>query len=214
MRYLMLVFALVLAAAPARAATVPAIAAFDEAFARVTDYSVLVHAHEVKGTQTQDRVYHYWFKKPHEAKTQIVSGPGAGGGGVWNGGDTVSGHQGGFLSFIHLKVGLHDGRAVSLRGYTIPDGLLQNQVDKYTEIKGRLTQRDGPTIAGQATDEVELRIADPSQYDGVTRAVLYLSKATHFPLRQLRYQADTVVTDETWTDLALNTGLKDSDFPF
>ncbi len=214
MLYRVSIFILALAAiaAPVSAATVPAITAFDEAFAKVNDYTMTVHAHEVKGDETQDRVYHFWYKKPHQAKTQIVSGPGAGGGGVWTGGDTVSGHQGGILAFIHLKVGLHDGRAVSLRGYTIPDGFLQNQVNKYKEIKGQLSQREGPMIGGQATTLVELRITDQSGDPGITRAVIYFSKATHFPVAQIRWGGDKIISEESWTDLRTNVGLKDSDF--
>lgn len=195
-----------------RAATVPAITAFEETFSHVNDYMVIVRAHEVKDGQTQDRVYQYWFKRPHLAKTQILSGPGAGGGGVWNGGDTVSGHQGGLLSFVHLNVSIHDRRAISLRGYTIPEGLLQTQVGKYTTVKGELSERPGPIIAGQPTVQVDLRIADQSGDPGITRAILYFSKTTHFPVEQVRYGGDKILSLETWTDLHTNIGLKDSDF--
>lgn len=205
-------FILPITAIAGSAAAVSAIAAFDEAFERVNDYTVTVHAHEVKDGQTQDRVYRYWFKRPRLAKTQIVSGPGAGGGGVWKGGDTVSGHQGGLISFIHLNVSIHDSRATSLRGYTIPEGLLQNQVDKYKVIKGNLSERPGPEIAGQPTIQVELRITDQSDDPGIDRAILYFSKITHFPLEQVRYGGGKILSLETWTDLRTNTGLKDSDF--
>ena len=205
-------FALTAIIAPASAATVPAITAFEQTFAKVNDYTVLVHAHEVLGDQTQDRVYRYMFKRPHMVKTQILSGPGTGGGGVWTGGDTVSGHQGGILSFIHLKVGLHDGRATSLRGYTIPDGILQNQVGKYTTMKGTLSERNGPVIGGQATTLVELKVADGAGEPGETRAVIYFSKATHLPVAQVRWAGDKIVSQEFWTDMQTNTGLKDSDF--
>ncbi len=210
------VFALAVSLLPnvASAATVPAITAFDDAFAKVTDYTVTVHAREVKGDRIQDRVYHYWFKRPNLAKTLIVSGDGNGSGGVWNGGDQVSGHQGGIVSFIHLKVGLHDSRATSLRGYTIPDGLIQNEVDKYKNIKGDLTERGGPTINGIATDEVDLKIADPAAYDGITRATIYLAKDTHFPVRQVRYEGDKIVADTSFSELKTNVGLSDNDFPF
>jgi outer membrane lipoprotein-sorting protein len=206
--------ALTLIPLAAPAATTPAITAFDEAFAKVNDYTVTVRAHEVKGDRVQDRTYHYWFKRPNLAKTLIVSGDGNGSGGVWNGGDKVSGHQGGMLSFIHLKVDLHDPRATSLRGYTIPEGLLQNEVDKYREIKGTLTQRNGPEVDGAATDEVDLTIADPSANDNITRASMYLSKQTHFPVRQVRWEGDKIVADDFFTDLKTNVGLADSDFPF
>jgi outer membrane lipoprotein-sorting protein len=198
----------------ASAAGVPAIAAFDEAFAKVNDYTVTVRAHETKDDRIQDRTYHYWFKRPSLAKTLIVAGDGRGSGGVWNGGDKVSGHQGGMLSFVHLKVDLHDGRATSLRGYTIPEGLIQNQVDKYKDLKGDLSEHNGPTIDGVATNEVDLKVADPAANGGVTRMALYLSKETHFPVRQVRYEDDKIVTDETFVDLKTNVGLADSEFPF
>jgi outer membrane lipoprotein-sorting protein len=205
---------LIVAQAGARAATTPAISAFDDAFAKVNDYTVTMTAHEVSGNDTQDRVYHYWFKKPADAKIEVVSGPGRGSGGVWTGGDRVSGHQGGLLSHFHMKVDLHDGRAVSLRGYTIPDGLFSNEVARYRDSKGELSEHDGPTIDGEATDAVELKPADPKTLGGITRMVLYLSKSTHMPIKQMRYQGDQLVADETWTELKTNVGLTDSDFPF
>ncbi|MGZ3498679.1 MAG: hypothetical protein ACXWNK_09950 [Vulcanimicrobiaceae bacterium] len=207
-------FALVVAQSGARAASTPAIAAFDDAFSKVNDYTVTLTAHEVSGDNTQDRVYHYWFKKPSDAKIEVVSGPGRGSGGVWTGSDKVSGHQGGLLSHFHMKVGLHDGRAVSLRGYTIPDGLFPNEVAKYSQLKGELSEHAGPAVNGEATDAVELKLADPNGSGGITRMVLFFSKSSHMPLRQTRYQGDQVVAEETWTDFKSNVGLTDGDFPF
>ncbi len=208
------ILALTLVPLPAPAATTPAITAFDEAFAKVNDYTVTVTAHEVKGDRVQDRTYHYWFKRPNLAKTLIVSGDGSGSGGVWNGGNQVSGHQGGMLAFIHLKVDLHDSRATSLRGYTIPEGLLQNEVDKYKDTKGDLSQRPGPEINGVATDEIDLKVADPSSGDGTTSAKIFLDKQTHWPVRQVRYVGDKIVADESFSDLKTNVGLAESEFPF
>src|SRR5579883_2173661 len=89
------VLALALALVPcaARSAGAPAIAAFDDAFSKVNDYTMTIKAHEVLGSRTQTRTYNYWWKRPNKAKTLIVDGDGRGSGGVWAGGDTVSGHQ-------------------------------------------------------------------------------------------------------------------------
>jgi outer membrane lipoprotein-sorting protein len=192
----------------------PAIDAFNAAFAQVTSYTFKLHSHEVKGTDVQDRVYDYSFMKPHFAKTLIESGAGKGSGGVWAGGDQVSGHQGGFLSGIHLKVDLHDGRATSLRGYTIPDGLPQNIIARYANIKGELTQAPGGPIAGVNTDLLTLKVADPASNGGVSEQRLYLSQATHFPLREIFNAGDQVVLDQSFTDYNLNPGLTQNDFPF
>jgi outer membrane lipoprotein-sorting protein len=199
----------------ARAANeAPAIAAFDRTFAGISDYTCTLHVHEAKGTQTQDRVYEYAFMKPHYVKTLILSGDGKGSGGVWVGTNQVSGHQGGLFSGIHLKIDLHDPRAVSLRGVTIPDGLLQRIVDNYGTTPGKLTQLDGGKVQGVDTDRLELKVADPTSNNGISDQILYLSKETHWPVRQILYSGSQIVLDENVDDLKTDVGLKQSDFPF
>jgi outer membrane lipoprotein-sorting protein len=199
----------------ARAANqAPAIEAFDKMFAGINDYTAVLHVHEAKGTATQDRVYQYSFMKPHYVKTLILDGDGKGSGGVWTGGDQVSGHQGGILSGIHLKISVDDPRAVSLRGVTIPEGLMQRIVDDYATIPGKLTQVDGGKVNGVDTDRLELKASDPSSNHGVTDQIMYLSKETHWPVRQIMYSGSQIVLDENVSDLKTNVGLKQSDFPF
>ena len=192
----------------------PAIDAFNQAFASVNDYTYKLHSREGLGSQTQDRVYDYWFMKPHYAKTYVESGNGQGSGGVWNGGAQVSVHQGGILAAIRVDVDLHDPRAVSLRGMTIPDGLMQNVVATYATTTGKLIQEDGGTLQGVPTDRLELDVADPTTTHGVTKMILYLNQNTHFPLRQLLYTGDTIVVDQTFIDVRTNVGLTQNDFPF
>ncbi|MFN2528586.1 MAG: hypothetical protein ABR584_07705 [Candidatus Baltobacteraceae bacterium] len=193
------------------AASAPALNAFEEAWSRVNDYTVTVRAHEVQGGDSQNRVYQFWYKKPNRAKTLIADGDGRGSGGVWSGGDSVSGHLGGFLAHIHQTVNLHDRKAVSLRGYTIPQGLIMNQVAQYEEIKGTLSQHAGP----ENTEVVELKpasIAGSGTEAGVTKMEIFFNKSTHMPVRQIRYAGDKVVTDESWFDLKTNVGLRGADF--
>jgi outer membrane lipoprotein-sorting protein len=200
-------------AAPA-ANKAPAIDAFRAAFASVNDYTYKMHSHEILGTRVQDRVYDYSYMKPNFAKTYIEAGDGQGSGGVWAGGDQVSGHQGGILSFIHLKISIHDSRATSIRGYTIPDGLLQSIVDTYANVPGKLTQTDGGTVMGVSTDRLELDVDNPASNGGISKQVAYFDKSTHFPIRQFLYQGDSIVLDQTIYDLKLNPGLTQADFPF
>jgi outer membrane lipoprotein-sorting protein len=166
-----------------------AIAAFDRSFADVNDYTCILHVHEAKGTQTQDRIYRYFFMKPHYVKTLILEGEGQGSGGVWIGGDQVS-------------------------GVTIPEGLLPGVIDDYASIPGTLTQADGGKIGGIETDRLQLMVADPASNHDVTEQILYLSKETHWPIRQILYSGSQVVLDEWVEDLRTNVGLTQSDFPF
>jgi outer membrane lipoprotein-sorting protein len=192
--------------------TAPAITAFNTVWAATNDYTCDLHSHEVLDTKTQDRVYQYSFMKPHLAKTLILSGDGQGSGGVWSGGDTVSGHQGGILSGLHLTVSVHDPRATSIRGFTIPDGLLNVIVDRYATIPGTLTQFKGGKINGIDTDLLDLKVTDPSKNNGITEQKLYLSAETHFPVRQILYTGNTIVLDQSITDLKTNVGLTQKDF--
>ncbi len=183
-------------------------------FSGVNDYVVTLRVHEAKGTATQDRVYQYSFMKPHYVKTLILSGDGRGSGGVWVGTDQISGHLGGILSGFHMKVDLHDPRALSLRGVTIPEGLLQRIVSDYATIPGTLTQLEGGIVEGSPTDRLDLKPTDPASNGGVTEQILYVSKTTHWPVRQIIYAGSQIVLDESILDLKSNVGLTQADFPF
>ncbi len=192
----------------------PAIAAFDRTFADVNDYTCVLHSHEVNGTKTQDRVYQYSFMKPHYLKTVILKGDGKGSGAVWVGVDDVSVHLGGILSGIHVKINVHDPRALSLHGVTIPDGLLPGIIDDYGTIPGTLTQSDGGKIGGVETDRLDLKVADPALNHDITEQIVYFSKSTHWPIRQIMESGSQIVLDESVDDLKTNEGLTQSDFPF
>jgi outer membrane lipoprotein-sorting protein len=192
----------------------PAIVAFDRSFAGVSDYTCVLHSHEVNGSKTQDRVYQYSFMKPHYLKTLILSGDGKGGGAVWVGGNEIDGHPGGIFSGVHVKIGLEDPRALSLHGVTIPNGLLPGIIDDYQTIPGTLSQTDGGKVGGVDTSRLDLKVADPASNHDITEQVVYLSTATHWPVRQIMYSGSQVVLDESVDDLKVNVGLTRSDFPF
>jgi outer membrane lipoprotein-sorting protein len=97
---------------------------------------------------------------------------------------------------------------------TIPDGLLQRIVDNYGTIAGKLTQSDGGKIGGVDTDRLELKPSDPNANYGITDQILYLSKETHWPLRQILYSGSQIILDENVSDLKTNVGLTEKDFPF
>jgi len=209
------VAAALVASGSARAAgSAPAIAAFDSLFGGINDYTYTLKSHEVKGSAVQDRTYSYQFLKPHYVKTLILEGDGKGGGGVWTGGTQVSGHQGGLLAMIHLKVDLHDPKAVSLLGYTIPDGLIQNIFANYTTVAGTLSQGAGGVVDGVETDRIDNKVANPGANGGITEMILYANHETHWPVRQVLYAGSTIALDQHFSDIKTNTGLKPSDFPF
>ena len=196
--------------APARAAA--PLSDFADAWAKVDDYTCTIVSHDVLGTQTQDRRENYWFKKPNFAKIEIVEGPGKGSGAVWHGGDTVVGHLGGILAGFKQTVSLHDKRATSLRGDTIDSASFSSILSYYQNAKGGLSEGPAETVDGTPVDTVLLKTADPAASNGVTREALYLSKATHLPVRRVKFDGDKLVKQQDFTNVKLDPGLKASDF--
>ncbi|HEY4440163.1 MAG TPA: hypothetical protein VGN14_06880 [Candidatus Elarobacter sp.] len=182
-------------------------AAFLDTWAKIPSYTCNIKVHETKGTDVQDRTYHYAYLKPHFAKIDITGGPGRGGGAVWKGGDTVSGHQGGLLSGIHLTVSIHDGRAVDLRGGTIDEASFENTAENIRSAPSATNGEE--TYAGVAYDTVTVPFKDSL---GATKRVIYLSKTTHLPARRVTYAGDTVVIDEVFSDVNTAANLKETDF--
>ena len=187
---------------------------FAEAWAKINDYTSNVKVHETDDGRTEDRRYAYAFKKPHMARTDIIEGPGKGGGAVWLGGDKVKGHQGGLLSGIHLTVDIKDKRATSLRGDTIDTGTFGAILDSFKSTKGELSEGPGPLIEGTATEAITLKVATPASNGNISRDQLFISKATHLPVRRIRYEGDKIVKDETFSNVKVNPGLSGADFPY
>src|SRR5215470_4427028 len=92
---------------------------FQTAWNGVNTYTAKLVAHEALNGKAQDRVYTIDFQKPTSVRLDITGGDGKGSAAVWQGGDRVNGHQGGFLSMIHLNVNIHAKIATSMRGRTI-----------------------------------------------------------------------------------------------
>ena len=182
-------------------------AAFLDAWAKVSSYTVDIKVHETKGTDVQDRTYHYAYLKPHFAKIDITGGPGRGGGAVWKGGDTVTGHRGGAISFIKLSKPIHDAEATDLRGGTIAQASFE---DSAEQLKAAASSTNGEeTIGGTAFDTVAYPYKDDH---GATKRVLVLSRVTHLPVRRVTYVGESVVETEEFTNLNVAANLKEGDF--
>ena len=182
-------------------------AAFMEAWAKVPSYTTNIKVHLVKGSDVQDRTYHYAYLKPHYAKIDITGGPGRGGGAVWTGGDTVSGHQGGILSGIHLTVSIHDGRAVDLRGHTIDVASFENIAQAIKDAPSVTSGEE--TLNGTSYDTFSYPYKEEA---GATKRVVFLSRTTHLPARRVTYDGDKVVETEDFSDVNTAANLKPSDF--
>jgi outer membrane lipoprotein-sorting protein len=182
-----------------------ALAAFSNAWDGVHSYTCTITAHEVQGSDVQDRVYNVVFERPNNVRMDIVGGAGKGGAAIWNGGDTVYGHQGGFLSFIRLHLNIHDSKAVSLRGTTIAQASFGALLQRFKDLK--TTSLDAKTADGETTLTAD--VSDPASDSGVTREVLIFG-ADHLPVGYDQYVGTQDVNHVRYSDYKGNVAIPDS----
>lgn len=209
-----LVLALALSRGANAASEPSALGAADAAFGHVEDYRMTIAVHETSGDRVEDRTYNVMFKKPMMERIDIVAGPGKGGGIVWLGGDKVKGHRGGLLSGIHLTLDIHDKQVSTLRGDGVDAATIPSMLKDFSAIKGTVSEAPGPQIDGVDSIAVTLNVEDSAVANGVTRIVLFLSAATHLPVRRERYAGSQLVKSENVTEMKTNVGLTSGDFPW
>ena len=192
-------------AARATSAGDQALAAFSDAWTRVNTYTCTITAHEVKGRDVQDRVYHVAFMRPNTMRMDIVGGAGRGGVAVWTGGNTLYGHQGGFLSFVRLHLNIHDPKAVSLRGTTVAQASFGALLDRVRSLK--ISSLDAKTDHGLTRMSAQILGAAPEKE---VTSILMVFAANHLPVEYDEYQGSTVVDHVLYSQYKGNVTLPDS----
>jgi outer membrane lipoprotein-sorting protein len=182
-----------------------ALAAFSSAWDGVHSYTCTITAHEVLDSDVQDRVYNAVFERPNNVRMDIIGGAGKGGAAIWNGGDTVYGHEGGFLSFIRLHLNIHDSKAVSLRGTTIAQSSFGALLQRFKDLK--TSSLDAKTAGGETT--VTANVLDPASDDGVTSEVLILG-ADHLPTTYTQFEGTKLVNHVSYWNYKANVAIPDS----
>jgi|GEM_PF-1497993 len=189
-----------------------ALAAFARRLHDIRDYTTTVVTFEQlnDGSRVERRTYEYRTMNERGADVTIVEGPGKGTVAEWRGSDTVKVHLGGSLPQIQLTLPIDDPRVQSLRGDTLDMGTFSYDLRYMRSTPGTLAEAPGPAIDGVATTAVTLRVKDPA-VAAVTKVVLYLSNATHLPVRRSQYVGSTIVKTETFSNTKSDTGLGNSD---
>jgi hypothetical protein len=123
------------------------------------------------------------FSKPQSVTMHVNQGPSAGATVTWSGGPTVSASKSGAFGIRMTKsVSLSDPLVTSLRGYTVSDLSLPGILAHAQQTEGTM-YTGTTTVNGGTVTAVTLDVANPSQDNGMTREVLYLSQSTQLPVR-------------------------------
>ena len=184
----------------------------------VTDYSMTIDAHEVLGVDSADSELHYAFKRPDRARLDVLKGNQSGSTVVLDDdGDTVTAYMRAFPLF-RKRGGVRDKDLTSLRGNGILMSNVGNLIACYGAHKDELRQFTGPSIDGEATDEVALPyahvscLADPDADRGtVTLDVIDIARDSGLIVLRNRYVGTEVVERWEITDYKINSGLGDDD---
>ncbi|MBD5656898.1 MAG: hypothetical protein IAI50_17210 [Candidatus Eremiobacteraeota bacterium] len=181
------------------------------------DYSVTIEAHEVLGTESDDHELRYAFRKPDHARLDVVVGTKSGSTLVWTGGDSVVAYRRG-LSLFKMHGNVHQKDLTSLRGNGILNPNMGDIIACFGEHRDGLHEHDGPTVDGEATDEVALTYVDvscpndPPSDRAVTLDVIDISKKSGLVLMRKRYEGDEVVERWQLKDYKIDADMSDSMF--
>lgn len=181
-----------------------ALVEFDQSWKRVTGYSATITVFEKEGAQTQNTSFDYRFSKPSSLAIRVIAGANKGARLAWEGGSTVLVRRGsGLLSLFKKTVSLHDPLVTTIRGSTVSQ-LSFGAILAHSQQPGALSEMHGEIIGGVATEAVTLIPSHPSADADLTREVIEISTATHFPSRILGYEGPTLVRKIDISDVRLS----------
>jgi outer membrane lipoprotein-sorting protein len=184
----------------------PAWVAFERAWAGVAAYRATVTVFDQKGTQAQNVVFDYSFRKPSSATVHVVKGPNAGGTLVWSGGKTVVAHRGsGLLRLFTKTYALHDPAVTTLRGSSIDQLSFGAIISHGLDTAGSVSEAAGPVIDGVSTETVTLVPTSSVTDAGLTLEIVDISSATNLPIRVLGYDGPTLVRQVQFSNVKLQS---------
>jgi outer membrane lipoprotein-sorting protein len=178
-------------------------AKFQTAWDAVNTYTATISSRETLNGKTQDLVYDIKYQKPTSVRLDITGGDGKGSVAVWQGGDTVRGHKGGFLSMFKLTLNIHNPQATSIRGTTIAQSYFGAQLDHLKSLKWKSAEVtvDGANATISGVPE------DPASDEGIVKEVMTLG-ANGLPLELIEYDGpSSVAKDVKYADVKLNVDL-------
>jgi hypothetical protein len=182
------------------------IAAFARAWAGISGYSATVTIFDQNGTQIQNLVFEYTFRKPSNVSVHVVAGPNAGVTLTWDGGATVVARRGsGLAAMFTRRLSLHDPLVTTLRGSSIDQLSFGAILAHGQQEAGSLSEAPGEVINGVAVNAVTLIPAGSASDAGLTREVVELSTVTHLPMRVLGYDGSTLVRRIDFSNIKLQS---------
>lgn len=191
--------------APALADAPPAWAAFEHLWAGVAGFRATITVYELKGSQAENLVFDYTFRKPSSVTAHVVKGPNAGATIVWGGGSTVVANRGtGLIALLKKTFSLHDPIVTTVRGSSIDQLSFGSMLAHAQETPGTISSTSGASIDGVPTASVTLLPTSSATNTGLTREIVDISTMTNMPVRVQGYDGPTLVRQVDFSNIKLN----------
>ncbi len=194
-------------AAPVSVATlqtpVPALIAFARAWDGVTSYSAMVTGFEQRGSDVQDLVFAYRFRKASSVTMRVIKGPNTGVTLTWDGGSTMQATRGGglFAALFKRTIALHDPLVETIRGSSLDQLSYGAMLTHAEQTPGTISEAAGEPIDAITTESLTLVPNNPSVDGGFTREAIEISTATNLPIRIVAYEGNTLVRQFDFSDI-------------
>lgn len=181
-------------------------------YVRIQDYQCRLEESCTDGSRFEKRIINYYFKKPKKIRMDILHGNrpfDAGSVAVYLGGRKVTGHRGGILKPIVLRLDKTHPLATTVRGLTIDESDMETvlrRVDFYLE-RGTIELREQ-----EGMYELICVPLNAAENGGITKDIVWIDRTLLLIMRNERYEKDELVQQARWSGYIINVGLPDSLF--
>jgi len=180
----------------------------------VEDYRCLYASFAVKGTQREDTVLRYFYKKPGWIRAEIVEGNNQGTILLVRDGQVLV-KPSGVLSLLVFHYPAYHPRVTDIRGNRLDETSWNYFVDEHIRNLGvmKLLSLRRETIDGREVLVIETSSADPARTRGIAREILWVRSEDDILLRFEMYDASgRLIQMSRFTDIVINPGLPDTLF--
>ncbi|UCB47402.1 MAG: hypothetical protein JSV25_08360 [Spirochaetota bacterium] len=178
----------------------------------IVDYQCRIDTFCTDGKRIEKRLLNFYFKKPRMIRIDLLKGNqlfDAGSVGVFQGGDTITGHKGGMLSSILMTVHKKSPFATTLRGEAFDEidmeAVLSYLLDYLKNGACLLMEEETSYIVSCVPN-------DEKQNNGISKDIAWFDKDTLIITRFQRYEGTTLVQEAKWRDYIINAGIPDKLF--
>ena len=183
------------------------LASIERTYESIFDYQCRLETLSFLGDKKEERLINFYFKKPKLIRMDVLKGNrpfDSGSVGVYEGGDKVTGHRGGALKGIILKLPQESSLATTIRGVTFEES------DLETVLRNLYFYRDNAEIAARETGDAYLFTCitdNPEENDNISKDLVWIDKKSFLITRNERYEGETLVQAVNWKGFIINAGL-------